>query len=134
MGIQDKDKKEKMLIEKYGEFSAEAIKKHLRDGNSNNIRSQYSIKESAKQIAQKTNRSAIDKIAEIVRSKIQEIKTRIADSLTMASSDVDEHQITTLVLEEIEVGDLKRDKSNNTNLKEPQKAVAPIDLDDSHTR
>lgn len=134
MGIQEKDKKEKILIERYGEFSAENIRKYLRDGSLNNQRVQYSIREKATQIAQKTDKNALERIAEIVQSKMQKIKSKIASIKQREDSSVSEPEVATLVLEEIEVEDFKQVKVSDVIKKEQPKEVNPIVLDDSHER
>ncbi|MBQ7409839.1 MAG: hypothetical protein IJW20_00460 [Clostridia bacterium] len=105
--------------------------------NTSDIKSPYSIKEIAIQIAQKTNIKAIDRIAEFVRSKIQERRERkSADDKALVTETIDEFKSTTLTVEEIEVGEFEQEKANNNvgrDSKQNLQSTSSIDLEDPFT-
>lgn len=105
--------------------------------NMTDIKSPYSIKEIAIQIAQKTNIRAIDRIAEYVRSKIQERRVRKSiDSETLVTETIDELEPTVLTVEEIEVGDFELGKTNNNVSRETKpnsQQTSTRDLEDPFT-
>lgn len=105
--------------------------------NMTDIKSPYSIKEIAIQIAQKTNIRAIDRIAEYVRSKIQERRARKSiDSETLVTETIDELEPTVLTVEEIEVGDFELGKTNNNVSRDPKpnsQQTSARDLEDPFT-